>query len=165
MSTFAPILAALVGGGGRFVIVGGLATVLHGYARLTVDVDVMVDLDAGEAIKPIAALARIGMVPRAPVDARDFADPDIRRRWIEEKGMRVFSMWDPRRPLLEVDIFVDPPLPFAEVWSRAVAMDVAGSTVRVASIADLVVLKRIGGRPKDLADISALKEIAERTKR
>ncbi len=141
------------------MVVGGLATVLHGYARLTVDVDVMVDLADGEAIKPIAALARIGMVPRAPVDAREFADAATRQRWIDEKGMRVFSMWDPRRPLLEVDVFVDPPLPFLDVWSRAQTMVVAGSSVRVASIADLISLKRLAGRPKDLADISALELI------
>ena len=144
------------------MIVGGLATVLQGYARLTVDVDVMVDLADGEAIKPIAALARIGMVPRAPVEAREFADAATRQRWIDEKGMRVFSMWDPRRPLLEVDVFVDPPIPFDEVWSRAETMEVAGCSVRVASIADLIALKRIAGRPKDLEDIAALELIATR---
>ena len=53
----------------------------------------MVDLADGEAIKPIAALARIGMIPRAPVEAREFADAAKRRAWIDEKGMRAFSMW------------------------------------------------------------------------
>jgi len=76
--------------------------------------------------------------------------------------MRVFSMWDPRRPLLEVDVFVDPPLPFEEVWSRAQTMEVAGATVRVASIGDLIALKRVAGRPKDLDDIAALEAIRAR---
>ena len=162
VSSFGAVVAALVEGGGRFVVVGGLATVLHGYARLTIDVDVMVDLSDGEAIKPVAALSRIGMVPRAPVEAREFADPAARRRWIDEKGMRVFSMWDPRRPLLEVDLFVDPPMPFEDVWSRSEAMELDGHRIRVACIADLVALKRIAGRPKDLEDIAALEAIAKR---
>lgn len=146
------------------MVVGGVATVLHGYARLTMDIDVMVDLSPGEAIKPIAALARIGMVPRAPVDVREFADSERRREWIDTKGMRVFSMWDPRRPQLEVDVFVDPPLPFDEVWSRADRMAVDGQDIRVASIRDLIALKRIAGRPKDLEDIAALELIAQQKK-
>jgi hypothetical protein len=102
------------------------------------------------------------MVPRAPVSARDFADPDRRREWVEQKGMRVFSMHDPRRPLVEVDLFVDPPIPVHELLARAERMIVAGRAVPVASIADLIAMKRKAGRPKDLEDIAALEAIARR---
>src|SRR5690606_21763570 len=118
VSVFGPIFAALDESGARYVVVGGLAVVLHGYARLTADVDLVVDLSPGEAIKAVAALTRIGMVPRAPVQAREFADPEARRVWMEEKGMKVFSMHDPRRPLVEVDLFVEPPIAFDELLSR-----------------------------------------------
>lgn len=114
---------ALDEAGARFVVVGGLAVVLHGYARLTADVDLVVDLAPGQAAKTIAALERIGMVPRAPVPARDFADPERRREWVEEKGMRVLSMHDPRRPLVEVDLFVVPPVAFDELFDRVARGD------------------------------------------
>jgi hypothetical protein len=39
MSIYEPILARLHGQGARYVVVGGLAVVLHGHARLTVDLD------------------------------------------------------------------------------------------------------------------------------
>jgi hypothetical protein len=39
MAIFEPILARLNEAGGRYVVVGGLAVVLHGHARLTVDLD------------------------------------------------------------------------------------------------------------------------------
>ncbi len=58
----------------RYVVVGGLATVLHGYARLTADIDLMVDLEPEELRKSIDALAGYGMVPRLPVDPYGFAD-------------------------------------------------------------------------------------------
>lgn len=162
MAGFAPIFAALDEAGARYVLVGGLAVVLHGYARLTADVDIVVDLAPGEAIKAIAALTRIGMVPRAPVHARDFADPEKRRAWVEEKGMRVFSMHDPRRPLIEVDVFVEPPLPFDALLARADWIALGDQRVPVACIEDLVTMKRDAGRPKDHEDIAALEAIARR---
>ena len=47
MSLFEPIFAALENGTVRYVVVGGMATVLHGYARLTADVDIIVDQEDG----------------------------------------------------------------------------------------------------------------------
>ena len=43
--------------------------------RLTVDVDLIVDLDRDEALRAIDALVGIGLRPRVPVNPRDFADP------------------------------------------------------------------------------------------
>lgn len=164
MSSFGPIFAALDESGARYVVVGGLAVVLHGYARLTADVDLVVDLSPGQAIRAVAALTRIGMMPRAPVDARDFADPDRRRAWIEEKGMKVFSMHDPRRPLVEVDLFVESPIAFEDLLTRSEWITIGDRRVRVASITDLLAMKRAAGRPKDHEDIAALEAIASRRK-
>lgn len=43
MPLFEPLFAALEEGDVRYVVVGGLATVLHGHARLTADVDLVID--------------------------------------------------------------------------------------------------------------------------
>jgi hypothetical protein len=74
MSLFEPIFAALENGAIRYVVVGGMATVLHGYARLTADVDIIVDQQPDEALKAIRALTALGFVPRAPVSAEDYAN-------------------------------------------------------------------------------------------
>jgi hypothetical protein len=66
MSLFEPIFAALENGAVRYVVVGGMATVLHRYARLTADVDIIVDQDPDEARKAIRELAALGFIPRAP---------------------------------------------------------------------------------------------------
>lgn len=160
MSLFGPILSALNQVRARYVVVGGVATVLHGFARLTADIDLIVDLDPLEAQKTMAALTSIGLRPRAPVQAQSFADESQRRSWIDAKGMRVFSLWDPSNPMREVDLFVENPISFPELWARSEVVTLGGAEVRIASIADLIALKRLANRPSDLQDIEALTAIA-----
>lgn len=159
MALFEPIFAALNHANVRYVLVGGLATVLHGYARLTADVDLILDLEPAAARQGMATLTGLGFRPRAPVAADDFADPSTRASWIHEKGMRVFSLWDPARPMCEVDVFVEHPVPFDGLFERAEYVPLTTTTVRVASIPDLVTMKRIAGRPQDLQDVAALEAI------
>ena len=60
MSVIEPLFKTLNDAGIRYVVVGGLAVVLHGYARMTVDVDLILDLEAGPAMKAIEAPRRHG---------------------------------------------------------------------------------------------------------
>ncbi|MBI4254944.1 MAG: hypothetical protein HY616_07705, partial [Candidatus Rokubacteria bacterium] len=112
VSLFEPIFEALNRAQVRYVVVGGLATVLHGHARLTADIDLVVDLSPAEVRKALDTLTGLGFRPRAPVEPLAFADPAIRHQWIHDKGMRVFSMWDPANPMREVDLFVEHPIDF-----------------------------------------------------
>ena len=114
MAFFEPLFQALNEAGVRYVVVGGLATVLHGYARLTADIDLACDLTPARTLKE--TLMTMGLTPRPPVDSFQFSDPDVRQRWIEEKGMRVFSMIDRENPVRAVDLFVEHPIDFEELW-------------------------------------------------
>jgi hypothetical protein len=164
VSLIEPVFVALNGSGARYVVVGGVATVLHGFARLTADVDV-VDLAPEAARRAITALTALGLRPRAPVAAELFADAAVRRSWIEGKGMRVFSLWDPRSPMREVDLLVEHPLEFEGLFARSVVVPVGTTDVRIASIDDLLALKRMAGRPEDALDIEALERIRDAKER
>ncbi len=159
MSIFEPILARLNAEGGRYVIVGGLAVVLHGHPRLTVDLDLVVDLAPDAARRTLAGLLALGFRPLAPVDAYEFADAAKRRIWTEQKGMRVFSLYDPENPLRTVDLFVDSPIQFEELWSRSELVQLRSVKVHVASLPDLIRMKRLAGRDQDLEDVLKLEEI------
>ena len=164
MSLFEPIFAALENGAVRYVVVGGMATVLQGYARLTADVDLVVDQEAAEALKAIRVLTALGFVPRAPVNAEDYANADVRRAWFDDKGMRVLSFWDPHHPMREVDLFVENPIDFGLLYERSQLVPLTTTNVRIASIEDLIQLKRLANRPEDQRDIEALQAI-RRSKR
>jgi hypothetical protein len=139
--------------GGRYVLVDGLAVVLHGHLRATGDVDLVVDLDPDQVNRTLAALERAGFEPYIPVPAREFADPAKRAEWLREKAMPVFSL-RPAAGIPVVDLFLEPPLPFEDLWQRSVVMTMRGVPVRVVMLDDLIELKRRAGRPEDDADIA-----------
>ena len=160
MATIESVLAALDDSGVRFVVVGGVAVVLHGHGRSTVDLDVVIDLASEDAVRAIDALIAIGLEPRLPVDARDFADERIRLEWVRSRGMQVFTMLDPGGHLL-VDLFVKSPLPFDELYADSKAVRIDRHQVHIASIDHLIDMKRRAGRIQDLADIEALEALRD----
>jgi len=156
LSFYLPLFKSLNDAEVKYVVVGGIATILHGYVRATADVDLVVDLHVDEATKVIEVLSSAGFKPKVPVKAIEFADVAKREQWIQEKGMMVFSLYHPENPGLSVDLFVKPPIPFDDLWSRSVIMDLEETDVRVCSIDDLITMKQSAGRHKDLADVEQL---------
>ena len=156
------ILAALNGASVRYLVTGGLAVAAHGYLRTTVDVDLMLDLDTANVQRALAALSKLGYRPRAPVPMEQFADADMRRRWIAEKGLTVFSLHSDIHPATEVDLFVDNPIDFQKAHLAAHRIHMADSIdVPFVSYDDLIAMKRRAGRPQDLLDIESLKLIKD----
>lgn len=155
--SFETIIRALDNAGARYLIVGGVAVVAHGYVRFTVDLDIFLDLEAENLKTALSALSRLGYRPRAPVNIADFADPAIRRGWIEEKGMKVFSLSSAEHHSTEIDIFAEAPFDFSAAHAQAVRLDVCpGVTAAFVDLDRLIAMKKRAGRPKDLLDIDEL---------
>jgi len=161
MSLFLPLFKSLNDANVQYIVVGGIATILHGYVRATADIDLVVDLQTEEATKVITVLTEAGYVPKVPVQAIEFADASKREQWINDKGMQVFSMYQPDNPLLTIDLFVKQPIPYSKLYKHSVTMEVEGINIKVCSIDDLIKMKKIAGRPKDLVDIEKLTKIKE----
>lgn len=152
---FALLAAARV----RFVLVGGLALVLHGLDRLTADVDLVIDLSAESARAAVQTLTAAGYRPLAPVDPMALADQSQRREWQSARNMQVFSFWDSSNACPTVDIMLSPEVPFDELWAASSLMNIGGHDVRVASIEHLIRMKAAAGRAQDLADIERLRTL------
>jgi len=161
MSFYLPLFKALNEANVQYIVVGGLATVLHGYARLTADIDLVINLDQQEAEKAVKTLTVIGLKPRLPVDPMQFTDEAIRESWVNDKNMLVFSFYQPDNPLMILDVFVREPFPFQQMAERAVPMDLGGITVPVCAISDLIAMKQKAGRLKDLEDIKYLQGLLD----
>lgn len=155
------VLGALNAAEVRYLVVGGVAVVLHGYLRTTRDLDLVVQLGTENLEKALGALKDLGFEPAVPVPMEAFADPATRESWRREKNLVVFSLWHPQRPGFQVDLFAAEPFDFAETYARAVRVPLESTAATVISARDLIALKRRAGRPQDLADIDALEALGK----
>lgn len=161
MAGYRDVFQALGAAEVRYVVVGGTAVVLQGHARMTVDLDLVVQLTAENVTAALDVLLALGMRARLPVDPYDLADEAVRDRWRVERHVTVFSLYDPDDPFREIDLFTAEPLPFDDLVGGATTVDLEGVPVPVASRQHLIAMKRAVGRPRDLEDAAALERLEE----
>lgn len=142
-----------------FVLVGGLAVALHGYPRMTMDVDVALAMDEANLRCFIDSAKAAGLQPTIPVPIESLAKPELIEQWHREKGMLAFSLRSPAALATVIDILVRPVVPYAELRAAAVPIDTGPYRIRVASIDHLIVMKTGTGRGKDAVDIEALRNL------
>lgn len=143
----------------KYVVAGGVAVVLHGYERLTKDLDLIVLLKKDNLNKFYEALKKAGYNPRVPVTKEQFMNAKERKRWKKEKGMIVFSFVENDPPFKMIDMFVDEPIPFSQIYKSKVDVRIKDMIVPLLSIPHLKKLKYQARRPHDLIDIVQLEAI------
>lgn len=162
-SDFLTFIRALAQSGLEFVIVGGVAGALHGGSRLTHDIDIVPDLDSAAWRRAVDVIWTAGGRPRIPESREAIADVANVRGWIRDKGMLALSFRSPDGTV-EVDLLVGESHRFAELKRDATIIDLEGVRYLVASLDDLIAMKRRAGRPQDLLDIAELESIRRRTR-
>ena len=146
----------------RYLVVGGLAVVAHGYVRFTADIDLLLDFEEDNLSRAMESFKSMGYKPRAPVEIEQFILPENRAKWIHEKGLKVFSLWSKDYPATEIDLFIDPPLDFNSAFNRAEYFDIEPDIkMPTVSFEDIVTMKLKAGRTIDLEDIKRLLEIRD----
>ena len=146
----------------KYVVAGGAAVVFHGYMRFTKDLDLIVFLEEKNLEKLFDALKKIGYIPKVPVTKEQFIDKKQRDKWKKEKNMIVFSFCYKNPPFHLIDMFINEPIPFKEIYKHRVEAKVEGMTIPLVSINHLRALKQIAGRPQDLIDIVQLDHIKQK---
>jgi len=155
------VFRALNEKGVRYLVAGGVAVVLHGFLRATADLDLMVDFERVNISAFIEVLKALGYKPRPPVPIEELGSAESREKWKSEKGMRVFSLFNPEQPQDIIDVFVDEPVSFAQAYVGREQVSLGEISVSVVSVPDLIRLKKIAGREQDMEDIRALNELGD----
>jgi predicted nucleotidyltransferase len=163
-SNFLEILSQLDDRGVEFVIVGGVAAALHGSSRVTFDLDLVPSLAEESWQAAVDLLWSLGARPRIPEPLDRIRDVEQVRRWQHEKGMQALNFRTPDGRI-EVDLLVSESESLSALRERAVKVTLEQRTFYVASIDDLIAMKRQAGRPQDLLDIVQLQDIQQRLQR
>jgi predicted nucleotidyltransferase len=152
------ILKELTERGVQFVVCGGVAVVLHGVERMTLDLDLVVEMSRENLQRFIDAMRALNLVPRVPVPPEALLDETSRRKMREEKGALVFTFHDIKNPFRQVDIFLTNEPSFQTLHEDAEKVDVNGFSVSIASPLKLIEMKRKVNpmRAKDIQDINFL---------
>lgn len=162
LAAFEAVAKALGSAGVRYLVAGGVAVNAHGYIRLTMDIDLVVALDASNIRRSLKALADIGYRPSVPIDAESFAQAEQRQRWRDDKGMQVLNFYSNAFPGTSVDVFVHEPFDFDREYDASLHAELLpGLDVRFVSLPTLIRMKEASGRPRDLDDIQHLKWLEE----
>ena len=137
----------------RFAIAGGHAVALHGAVRGTLDVDLVLALSRENFAAAESALNRMGLQSRLPLKAQEVFD--FREEYIRNRNLIAWSFVNTADPTEIVDIILTEDLDAIQVE----LVPAAGLHLPVVAVADLIRMKEKSGRPQDLVDIQALREI------
>lgn len=125
----------------KYVVIGGIAAVLHGVPRATFDLDILIEAAPDNAKRLLDALMDARLATAAMLDQ----DELLSRR------VTVFN----DRVRIDVQTATTG-IKFEEVWPRCRRVEYAGQTFFILSRDDLIASKRAAGRPKDLEDVRML---------
>ena len=161
MNPYHTLFAALNGAGIRYLVVGGMAVNLHGYARFTGDLDILLALDHDNLDRMGTLMDAQGFSQRLPIDVRLLSDRKQVQQFLEEKGMTAYTFIHPKLPNISVDILAGDSLRFDEFDANKVVIEALNASIPVIAVDYLIGMKRSANRQKDIEDIEALLELKE----
>lgn len=128
----------------RYLIIGGVAAIIYGVPRSTLDVDILIDPTLKNAELLLKALKE------ADFGTASLTSPQK----IVNNELTVFEDY------MRVDIFTKAKgLDFLKAWDRRVIKAIAGVSVKFASLKDIILSKKASKRDIDKEDLKILTQL------
>jgi len=147
------MLRRLTEAGVDFVVIGGIAMLLHGSSRLTRDLDIVFAGDRGNLEALGGVLTELEASLRGIPEDVPFVPDASTLRNVQLLTLDTEAGW------LDVHREVDGAPRYDVLRRRAERMDLGGFSVLVASPDDMIAMKEAAGRPADLVDVEELRAI------
>ena len=130
----------------RYLVVGGVAAILHGVPRATLELDILIEATPDNVRRLLDALLRAGLGTASLTTAEALLANEI-------------TVFNDR---VRVNVLTSiPGVTFAPAWERRQTMRFEGQEFFVVSRDDLIASKRATGRSVDLEDVRLLELFRE----
>ncbi len=125
----------------RYVVIGGIASVLYGVPRATFDLDILIEATPENSQRLLDALLETGMGTASLTNVDEILSNEI----------TIF------KDRVRIDVQTSTPgLNFQDAWAHRNTLEYQGQSFYVASRADLISSKKATGRDVDLDDVRLL---------
>ncbi len=125
----------------KYLVIGGIAAVLHGVPRATFDLDILIEATEDNAQHVLEAMLEARLGTAALIDAQG----------VLAQEMTIFQ------DRIRIDVqTVTPGIEFETAWQRKEVMEYQHQQFYVLSRQDLIASKRAAGRTVDLEDVRLL---------
>ena len=125
----------------KYVVIGGIAAVLHGVPRATFDLDILIEATPENAQRLLDALLDAKLGTASMTSTKELLAHEI-------------TIFNDR---VRIDVqTITPGLNFENAWQNRETMEYQGQSLYVVSKEDLIASKRAAGRDVDLEDVRLL---------
>jgi hypothetical protein len=126
----------------RYIVIGGIAAILHGVPRATFDLDILIKATPQNVHRLLDALIDVKFGTALLTTAEEVLNHEI-------------SIFQDR---VRIDVQIRTPgLNFENVWQKRVTMTYQNQEFYILSKDDLIVSKMAAGRAIDLSDVNLLR--------
>ncbi len=125
----------------KYLVIGGIAAVLHGVPRATFDLDILIEATEDNAERLLEAMIEARLGTATLIDSQELLAQEI-------------TIFQDR---VRIDVQTKTPgLEFETAWQHKETMVYQNRSFYVLSREDLIASKRAAGRPVDLEDVRLL---------
>lgn len=125
----------------RYIVIGGVASVLYGVPRVTFDLDILIEATTENAEQLLRALEEAGFGTATLTNAEDIVAHEI-------------TVFNDR---VRIDVQTSTPgVSFQDAWTRRKTITYQGQDISILSKEDLIASKRASGRHVDVEDVRLL---------